>query len=285
MKLPSHVDWLKRHQGIPVAWSWSILSLFIAWTLVPILWMVMGSLKTSGGDFSMPPRIFFIPDLSNYENLFAPGKPFLSYARNSIIASISATGIGLLAGSMAGFALAWGRIRREKDISFWIISTRMAPIAAVILPLYMIFLEAGVLNTLFGLVIAYVTFTLPFSTWMMKIFFESIPEEVIDAAKIDGCSAFRTFRKIALPLVRPGIVVTGILCFIFCWNDYLFAAVFTSADRQTIPVAVTLLITQRGIVWGQIMATGTFILLPALFVGFLVRRHLVTGLSMGAVKG
>ncbi len=285
MSRHAHNDYLARHRAIPPAWAWGILILFIAWTLIPILWMIMGSLKTSGGDFSMPPRVFFIPDFSNYGNLFAPGKPFLQYVKNSVIASLAATGIGLAFGSMAGFGLAWGKIRREKDISFWIISTRMAPIAAVILPLYMLFLKIGLLNTLPGLVAAYVTFTLPFSTWMMKIFFEGLPGDIIDAAKVDGCTAFHTFRRIGLPLVRPGLVVTGVLCFIFCWNDYLFAAVFTSADRQTIPVAVTLLITQRGIVWGQIMATGTFILLPALAVGFLVRKHLVTGLSMGAVKG
>lgn len=276
---------MKKHQGLTGFWAWSILLVFIIWTLLPILWMFLSSLKIRGGDFSMPPRLLFTPDLDNYRNLFWGNTPFLKYANNSLIVSFSATLSGLALGSLAGFSLAWGKIKREKDLSFWIISTRMAPIAAVILPLYMMFLKVGLLNTLTGLVIAYLTFTLPFSTWMMKCFFENLPEEIIDAAKVDGCSPFATFWKIAVPLMRPGIVVTGVLCFIFCWNDYLFAAVFTSADQQTIPVAVTLLITQQGIVWGQVMATGVVILIPALLVGVMVRKHLVTGLSMGAVKG
>ena len=160
-------------------------------------------------------------------------------------------------GALGGYGLARGNGRRKADISFWIISTRMAPIAAVIVPLYMTFRQLHLLNSLVGLVVAYCTFNLPFAIWIMQAFFRDLPKDLEESAKVDGCSTFGAFWRVALPLVAPGLVATGVLCLVFAWNDFAFATTFTGHDTQTIPVAASQLVTQEGVAWGQLMATGT----------------------------
>jgi len=135
-----------------------------------------------------------------------------------------------------------------------------------------------------SLIIAYSTFNLPFAFWLMMSFFEDLPIECEEAALVDGCTWFGTFWNVALPQARPGLVATGVLALVFAWNDFAFATAFTSTGTQTVPVAASLLISQQGIKWGQAMAIGTMIIAPMLAAGVLVRRHLVRGLSMGAIK-
>jgi multiple sugar transport system permease protein len=160
----------------------------------------------------------------------------------------------------------------------------MAPIAAVILPLYLFYSNLHLLNTLLGLIIAYLTFSLPFAIWLMNAFFVDLPIALEEASKVDGASKWQTFVHIVLPLSTPGIVTTAILCFIFAWNDYAFATTFGGPGSQTIPIAAAQLMTQSGIDWGKLMAIGTVTVIPMIFFGMLVRRWLVRGLTLGAVK-
>ena len=160
----------------------------------------------------------------------------------------------------------------------------MTPIAAAIVPLYMIFSKLDLINTLPGLIIAYTTFNLPFTFWLMMTFFEDLPVESEEAALVDGANWFQAFWTVALPQARPGLVATGVLALVFAWNDFAFAVAFTNTSTQTVPIAASLLISQQGIKWGQAMAIGTMIIAPMLAAGILVRRHLVRGLSMGAIK-
>jgi multiple sugar transport system permease protein len=261
-----------------------LAGIVLVWTLVPILWMGMASIKTEVESFSMPPKILFKPTFDTYAFMFSKRGNFAHFLKNSVIASILSTAVSLVLGCLGGYALARGKFKKTQAISFWIISTRMAPIPAVVLPLYMIFAKLGLVGTMPGLVFAYTTFNLPFALWMMLIFFKEVPIAIEEAARVDGYSKFQTFLYITLPTALPGIMATAVLCLMFSWNDYVFASVLTGHRTQTVPVAAALLITQTGIAWGQAMATGTIIVLPMLICGLAVRKYLVKGLSMGAVK-
>jgi multiple sugar transport system permease protein len=247
--------------------------------------MLLASLRTQASMFTMPPQIFVLPDFSAYVFMFFGGGGFGRYLVNSLIAAVVSSLISLGLGSLGGYALARVNWRFKSDISFWIISTRMAPIAAVIVPLYLMFRQLHLLDSLAGLIVAYCTFNLPFAIWLMQAFFADVPREIEESARIDGCSTFGLFWRISLPLVAPGVVATGVLCLVFAWNDFAFATTFSGHDTQTIPVAASQLITQQGVLWGQLMATGIVILLPMLVVGIAIRRWLVRGLTMGAMGG
>ncbi len=264
---------------------YAFVLLFLLWTLIPLVWMLLASLRTQTSMFTMPPRVFIAPDFSAYQFMFFGGGGFGRYLVNSLIAAIVSSVIALGLGSLGGYALARVNWRFKSDISFWIISTRMAPIAVVIVPLYLMFRQLHLLDSLLGLIVAYCTFNLPFAIWLMQAFFSDVPREIEESARIDGCSTFGLFWRISLPLVTPGIVATGVLCLVFAWNDFAFATTFSGHDTQTIPVAASQLITQQGVLWGQLMATGIVILLPMLVVGIAIRRWLVRGLTMGAMGG
>ena len=275
---------MRIRKNLAYAALYALILLCLIWALSPILLMVSSSMKTQVNMFEMPPRLFFTPTFDVYEEMFFGRGDFPKFLRNSLVVSILTTAVCLLLGVMGGFGLARGNFRREKDISFWIISTRMAPIPAVILPLYLIFSKLGLIGTTTGLILAYTTFNLPFALWMMATFFKDVPADLEEAAMIDGCSKFRAFWRVVVPTAAPGIIATAVLCLMFSWNDYLFASIFTNRSTQTIPIAVSLLVSQSGIKWGQAMATGTVIITPMLICGLLVRKYMVRGLSMGAVK-
>ncbi len=260
-----------------------IIAFALVWALLPIVWMVLSSLKTQVQAFEMPPRFIFTPTLAAYIDLFTQGN-FADYLRNSLIASLVSVFFALLIGVPGGYALVRGGFRQKEGIAFWIISQRMTPIAAAIVPLYIMFGRLDLISTLPGLIIAYSTFNLPFAFWLMMTFFEDLPVETEEAALVDGCTWIGAFWNVALPQARPGLVATGVLALVFAWNDFAFAQAFTSAGTQTVPIAASLLISQQGIKWGQAMAIGTMIITPMLAAGILVRKHLVRGLSMGAVK-
>ncbi|HUX51889.1 MAG TPA: carbohydrate ABC transporter permease [Spirochaetia bacterium] len=278
---------MKVHSGrsvIKFIILYTVVIILLAWALIPIFWMVQSSFKTQAGMFSLPPKLFFKPTFATYGYMFSARGGFFRFILNSAIAALSSTLVAVILGAAGGFALARGRFKRKKDISFWVISTRMAPIPAVILPLYIMFARIGLLGNIGSLLFAYTTFNLPFALWMMMVFFEDVPVALEEAALIDGCNKFQAFLRISLPTARSGLVATAVLCLMFAWNDFLFASVFSSSNTQTIPVAASLLITQQGIAWGQAMATGTVIITPMLIAGLAVRKYLVRGLSMGAVK-
>lgn len=264
---------------------YTLLILVLLWTLVPVLWMFISSFKTLPDVLSPTPLLAFKPTLVNYISLFWGGNNLLTYFRSSLLAAGISTIIATTLGCFAGYGLARGNFRAKKHIAFWIISTRMAPIAAVILPLFIGFTFLNLINTVWGLIIAYLSFNLPFAIWIMNAFFADLPAGIEEAARVDGASNFQTFWRIALPMTAPGIVTTAILCLVFSWNDYAFAVTFAGPGSQTLPVAASQLITQTGVDWGQLTAIGTVVALPMIIVGLAVRRYLVRGLTLGAVTG
>jgi multiple sugar transport system permease protein len=262
-----------------------LLLLLLLWTLVPIAWMLLSSFKSLTDVLSPTPLLTFKPTLANYIGLVSGGNNVLTYFRSSILAAGISTIIATTLGCFAGYGLARSNFRGKRHLAFWIISTRMAPIAAVILPLFIGFTFLHLINTVWGLIVAYLSFNLPFAIWIMNAFFADLPPGIEEAARVDGASNFQTFWRIALPMTAPGIVTTAILCLVFSWNDYAFAVTFAGPGSQTLPVAASQLITQTGVDWGQLTAIGTVVALPMVIVGLAVRRYLVRGLTLGAVTG
>lgn len=264
---------------------YALLIIVLLWTLVPILWMVLSSFKVSTDALSSTPKFIFNPTAAHYESLVSGGNSLISYIRSSIIAACVSTAIATVLGCFAGYGLSRSTWRGKRHLAFWVISTRMAPIAAVILPFFIGFTFLHLINSIWALIIAYLSFNLPFAIWIMNAFFSDLPPSVEEAARVDGASRFQTFRAIAVPLTTPGIVTTAILCLVFSWNDYAFAVTFTGPGSQTLPVAASQLITQTGVNWGQLTAIGTVVALPMVVVGLAVRKYLVRGLTLGAVTG
>jgi len=255
------------------------------WSAIPIAWMLITSLKPQEAIRTSRVVLFFAPTLENYRNLFFGGNRAGTFLVNSLLVTIISTAIALALGSIAGYGMAHWRSRHKRDVSFWIISTRMAPIAAVIVPLFVMFRLAGLVNTVPGLILACLTFNLPFAIWLMNAFFHQVPRSIEEAAMVDGCSKMRAFWNVAVPVTRPGLITTAVLCMVFAWNDYAFASSLGGPQTSTLPMAAGALVTQSGIDWGLLCALGIVIATPMLIAGLAVRRHLVTGLSLGAVTG
>ncbi len=266
--------------GLPV-----VLAVILLWTVVPLAWMVLSSIKPSGDLTASSPVLAFTPTLEHYKALFSGGNNIGPYIRNSLIAAGVSTIIAVVLGCLAGYGLARSRFRGKDHVAFWIISQRMAPIAAVILPLFVIFRFTGLLGSTTGLIVAYLTFNLPFAIWIMNAFFSELSPSLEEAALMDGATRWAAFKDIALPLVLPGIATTAILCLVFSWNDYAFAVTFSGPESQTLPFAASQLVTQTSIDWGQLTAIGTIVVAPMILVGLIVRKWLVTGLTLGAVTG
>lgn len=267
------------------------LAIYLVWTVLPLFIMFVSSFKDLLEAFKLPAvgdwagiTVFFdfTPTFKHYVDLFSDNN-FGTYLTNSIIASLGSAVISVVFGSMAAYSLSRVEFRGKKDLFFWIISTRMAPVVAVMVPLYAIFRGAGLVGTLPGLILAYTTFNLPFAIWILKGFFDNVPYAIEEAAMCDGCTRFQAFREI-LPLVAPGIGAFIVLCVLFAWNDFLFASIIGSGGAKTLPVATKELVQPQNIQWGKIMAAGVVTTLPMMFLGLLIRRYLVTGLTMGAVR-
>jgi len=267
------------------------LIFFFVWTVLPLFIMVVSSFKDLLDAFQLPEvgdwgnlgvMFNFEPTGAHYVELFTE-KHFGTYLRNSLIASLGSAAVSVSLGSMAAYALSRAEFRGKRDLLFWIISTRMAPVVAVMVPLYVIFRSSGLVGTLPGLILAYTTFNLPFAIWILKGFFDNVPYAIEEAAQCDGCTRWQAFRLI-IPLVAPGIAAFIVLCVLFGWNDFLFASIIGSGGAKTLPVATAELVQPVKIQWGMIMAAGVVTTVPMMFLGLLIRRYLVAGLTMGAVR-
>ena len=265
--------------------------LYLLWTLLPILVMFVSSFKDLLEAFKIPAigdwsgiGVFFefTPTLKHYRDLFI-NLNFSRYMMNSLVAAGGSAVISVILGSMAAYSLSRIDFKGKSDLFFWIISTRMAPVVAVMVPLYAIFRSLDLVGTLPGLILAYTTFNLPFAIWILKGFFDNVPYAIEEAQMVDGATRFQAFMAI-LPLVAPGIGAFIVLCILFAWNDFLFAAIIGSGGAKTLPVATRELVQPQNIQWGSIMAAGVVTTLPMMLLGLVIRKYLVTGLTMGAVK-
>jgi multiple sugar transport system permease protein len=287
-------DIVRYDTPLSTAFKWFsaiFIALYVVWTVLPIFVMFFSSFKDLLEAFKIPvvgdwagTWVFFdfTPTLKHYHDLFV-NLGFTTYVINSLIAAAGSAIISVILGSMAAYSLSRIEFRGKSDLFFWVISTRMAPVVAVMVPLYWIFRELELVGTLPGLILAYTTFNLPFAIWILKGFFDNVPYAIEEAQMVDGATRFQAFLAI-LPLVAPGIGAFIVLCILFGWNDYLFAAIIGSGGAKTLPVATRELVQPQNIQWGSIMAAGTITTLPMMLLGLVIRKYLVTGLTMGAVK-
>jgi ABC-type glycerol-3-phosphate transport system permease component len=252
----------------------------------PFFWMGSTAFKASREIFATPPSLW--PNsftLDHVEHLFSQTK-FLTYFGNSLIVSLSAVGVTLLLATPAAYGLTrfrfWGREQAAGTILF---AYMFAPIM-IIIPFYVMMRYLGLTNTHVGLVVAYTAFCLPFSLWMLRSFFQSIPVEIEEAALTDGANRFEAVIYVVVPLALPGIVATGILTFILAWNDYIFARVLLSRDElKTLPVGIADLYNASVVDWGMIMAAGLLVITPVLGVYAFIQKYMVAGWGTGGVKG
>lgn len=245
--------------------------------------MVTTSLKTQADALAYPPLWRFSPTLEHYGDALFRHDVGASLV-NSMIAASSTTVLAILLGTPAAYALARFEFRGKRDLWFWFISNRMVSPVVLAVPFFLIATKLDLIDTHVVLILLYLTFSLPIVVWICTDQFRNVPIELDEAARLDGASPWRVFWRINLPLAMPGIVVSAIFAFIFSWNDLLYALVLTRDNAATSPVAATNYMSGYELPWGEIMATGTLIVLPMVIFALLVSGRLVQGLTMGAVK-
>jgi multiple sugar transport system permease protein len=251
--------------------------------LGPFLWQALTSLRPERelASLGLPSHL----TLESYRAAFR-AQPFGAALFNSFLVASTTTALCLAIGASAAFALARLPFRGKSALLGASLAISMFPPIATVSPLYLIVRSLGLRDTPAGLVLPYTTFALPLTLWLLTSFFQQIPEELYRAARVDGCTPFQTFRRVFLPLAGPGLGTTAILVFIFAWNEFLYALTFTSSPtRRTVPVAISLLATDREDPWGQIAAASVVATLPLLVATVLFQRRIVAGLTAGAVKG
>lgn len=270
------------------------LAVVILFFMFPLFWIVLMSLQTNETILRSPPSMIFEPTMFNYEaiiagrldsNVASMGIDFMSNLMNSIILSVGSVGLALVLGVPAAYAFARHKFRGSEDIAFTLLSFRFAPPLLVLLPLALYFQDIGLADTYFGLIWVYQLICLPLILWIVRGYFEDISADVEYAYRIAGHGWLATFRKIALPLAGPGIAAAGLLAFIFAWNNFIFALVLASADKQPVTVGALAFVTASGIQYGQIAAAVVMSIAPTLLLALYAQRYLVEGLSLGAVKG
>jgi len=269
----------------------TIVGLFF---LFPIVWVFLMSFQTNATILRIPPSLLFSPTLDNYVALIS-GRletqagtleiAFMNNLLNSVILSVSSVALSLVLGIPAAYAFARFRFRLGENIAFTLLSFRFAPPLLVLLPLLLYFRTIGLDNTYIGLIWVYQLITLPLILWIVRGYFEDISEDIEYAYRVDGNGWFKTFIRIAVPLARPGIAAATLLAFIFAWNNFIFALILASADKQPVTVGALAFVTASGIQYGQIAAALVLSVIPTLLLALYAQRYLVEGLSLGAVKG
>jgi multiple sugar transport system permease protein len=265
-----------------VLWT-TVALLYGALILFPVFWMATMVVKPTDVMFARPTVFLFQPTLEHFDYVIKQGFHW-SLLTSFALCTVS-TLLIVLIGTPAAYAFARFEMKAKDDLFLFILATRMAPPVCLVIPFYLIFAKIGLLDTFLGLTLAYMTFNLSFYVWVLRSFCRDLPAEIEEVAVLEGWPQIQIFRRVVLPLLRNGIVATSVLCFIFAWNEFLFAFMLGGKAVQTLPVAIPKLITSQGVRWGEMAIVGMTALLPVLIVVFVLQRHIVRGLTLGAVKG
>ena len=263
--------------------GWAIL----AWVLTllfftPVAWMVLTSLHQESDAATNPPSIFAGLTLENYVAVFNRG--VASFLINSITASVVSVIFVLLLAVPAAYALSIKPVEKWTDVMFFFLSTKFLPPIAALLPIYLIVKQVGMLDNVYTLVFLYTSMNLPIAIWMMQSFLAEVPKEVLEAAQVDGANLTRTLASIVVPMTAPGLAATSLICFIFSWNEFMFAVNLTATRASTSPIFLVGFISSQGLFLAKLCAAATLVSLPVLIAGFAAQDKLVRGLSLGAVK-
>jgi multiple sugar transport system permease protein len=260
----------------------TVLVVFVA--LAPLLWFAPIAFKPQVLAWAMPPKFIFVPTFENFVHVFQNVKSFGVAYKNSVIVSLFTTSISLLLGTTAGYSLARSNFRFTRYMGIWIILTRMAPPMIFLLPFYIGLRMLHLSGTYVGIILTYMVITLPFVTWMMSSYFQTIPEEIEQSAMIDGCNRIQILFRIAVPVSLPAVVTCTIFSFIYSWNEFLFALIVTGRGTKTVPIMIQGFMSSEGIQWGPLAATALMVILPVLIVAMVNQKGFVRGLIGGAIK-
>jgi multiple sugar transport system permease protein len=285
-------------------------------TLIPLIWIIATGFKTPSDAIAYPPKVLFSPSLEGYVNLFtsrtrlapedlaALGEPATWYDRivrsydmvitgpsrygerfmNSVVIGFGSTFLSVFLGTIAAYAFSRSKVPLKDDLLFFILSTRMMPPIAVAIPIFLMYRELGLSDTRLGMILLYTAVNLSLSVWLLKGFIDEIPVEYEEAALIDGYTRLQAFYKVVLPQAATGIASTAIFCLIFAWNEYAFAALLTSGTAQTAPPFIPTIIGAGGKDWPAVAAGATLFLVPIMVFTILLRKHLLRGITFGAVR-
>ncbi|MCK5093290.1 MAG: carbohydrate ABC transporter permease [Spirochaetes bacterium] len=266
-----------------------ILIIFMVWTLFPILWAVITSFKQPGDSFKATfiPYKQFKPTMYAWKDAFVTTRDrTLRSLRNSIVISTLSSAVVLLLGAFAGYSLARYEFKKwkNKDIALWILSQRMFPPVAVLIPYFLIMQRLHLLDNILAVVMVHGTMNLPLAVWLMLDFFADLPRDIEEAAMIDGCGHFKAFFYIAIPIAAPGLVAVYVLSFIFSWNEFLFVVVFGYQKAMTLPVMIAGSLSVRGLDFWKVASLSILAIIPPVVLAVVLSRYLVRGLTMGAIK-
>jgi multiple sugar transport system permease protein len=260
------------------------LALLMGAVLFPLYWVVVTSFKTTRDAFAIPPVWFFEPTMDNYRRILA-NRGFLTAFANSFVVSIVSSAIAVAIGAVAAYGLASQDAPYRRSQEKFILTLRIAPALLFVIPVYFLATRIGALNTHWLLIAVYAFINIPFAISLLLTFFNDVPKELRDAARVDGAREFTVFARVFLPAAKGGIVATMILCVLFTWNEFFIALVLSGRSTQTLPVSITSFLTFQGIQWGALTAAGALIMLPMIVLGLLVQGQIVRGLTLGSVKG
>jgi len=277
---------MKTTVSKPLKWiaTHLVLLIILIVMLYPVIWLLQFSLKSHVDAFKVPIDWTFIPNFINYKNLIANGS-FPTRLLNSFITSGVSTVIAIAIGAPAAYALSRLRSRHKNKILLLVLTSRMAPPIAFIVPYFLIYVQLNLTDTLFGLILIYTAFSMGLVVWSMWGFFDSVPIELDQQAQIDGANTIQTLFHIVIPVAVAGLASTGVLCFILAWNDFLFALILTRSHAVTAPVAITQAMAYQAEDLGRVAAGAIVVALPAVIFSIIVRKYLRSGLAAGAVKG
>jgi len=280
---------LERRKPLGVMIILIILIFFTIWTLFPIIWAVITSFKEPGDSYKATfiPYKQFKPTMYAWHDAFVTTRDrTLRSLKNSIIIATFSSAASLILGAFAGYSLARYQFKKwkNKDIALWILSQRMFPPVAVLIPYFLIMQKLHLLDNVLAVIMVHVTMNLPLAVWLMLDFFADLPKDIEEAALIDGCGHFMAFFRIALPIAAPGLVAVYVLSFIFSWNEFLFVVVFGYEKAMTLPVMIAGSLSVRGLDFWKVASLSILAITPPVILATILSRYLVRGLTMGAIK-
>ena len=258
------------------------VGLIVCFFAFPLVWMVMTALKQPVDVFASPPKFVFQPTLDNYQRVLT--SDFMGNIANSVIVAVVSAAFSIVLGTLTAYGFYRTTLRGQDNLLFWILSLRMLPVIAVIFPYFLLFQRIGLTDTLLALMLVYSIFNISFTVWLLKGFFDEVPREMEEAAMMDGYGPWGVFRRVALPLVVPGIATAAVFNIVQSINEFLLAFVLTQREATTAPVALLNFLTPLGLDWGGIAAASTMLVLPVAVFAVLVRKHLIRGMSFGQLE-
>jgi len=263
----------------------AIAIVFAAAWLFPIVWSVLNSFKTEQDFLAYPPKLFFSPSLAAYKAVLFGSSSILPNLWSSLVISLGTTVLTMGTAIPAAYALARLRLRAKKFTGFYVLATQMLPPVGIIIPYFLILRNIGWIDTYEGIILVYLSFSLPFAIWLLVSYFEDIPFEMEEAAYLDGASRLQALRRIIIPQVKGGIAVTIVFVFLNAWNEFLFAVVLSGNTVRPVTIAMFNFVSIEQTLWAQLAAVSVLAMLPVILLGIIAQKNIVKGLTVGAVKG